>query len=312
MKPQLAKDAPLNPDGTLKITYPAVVQPKYDGIRCCIVDGRALTRSLKEIPNREIFEALSRPEFEGLDGEIILGDPTAEGGFGHTTSYVMTPHKKTGGDWTFYVFDLWNAEGGFEERFHKLKNNFFWRYSASAAAVRVRLVPSTRVNNEAELVAYEADLVADGWEGVIVRNPMAPYKFGRSGTKSGEALKIKRFKDGEAVVLDVYERLHNANEATTNALGRTERSSHKANKIGRGDLGGFLVEEIINGQRTGRVFKIGTGFNDEQRKELWALWHVKHRAYEGAIVKFKHFEVGSKDLPRFPVFLGFRDERDMS
>lgn len=308
MKPQLAKDAPLDKDGNLKINFPAMVQPKFDGIRCCIVDGKALTRSLKEVPNREIFNALSHPEFEGLDGELVVGDPTADGAYGRTTSYVMTPTKKTGEDWTFHVFDKWD-EGDlcFAERLIEA------RIVCSNANIDVPLclVPTRYVNSVDELTEYEADLVAAGWEGVIVRNPNLLYKFGRSGTKSGEALKIKRFTDGEAIVLDVYERMHNANEATTNALGRTERSSHKANKIGRGDLGGFLVEEIINGEWTGRVFKIGTGFTDEQRKELWALWHVKHRPYEHAIVKFKHFEVGSKDLPRFPVFLGFRDERDM-
>ncbi len=307
MKPQLAKDAPTDKDGNLKIQFPAAVQPKYDGIRCAIVDGKALTRSLKEIPNREIFEYLSRPEFEGLDGEIIVGDPTAEGGFNRTTSYVMTPTKKTGENWAYYVFDKWNEPGGFWNRFGAAREAIFPHGEKPLSHGRLCIVPSENVLDLTSLEAFEAKMVANGWEGVIVRNPDLPYKFGRSGTKTGEALKIKRFKDGEAIVLDVYERLHNANEATTNALGRTERSSHKAGKIGRGDLGGFMVEEVIDGQRTGRCFKVGTGFNDEQRAEFW-----DDNAVIGRIVKFKHFEVGSKDLPRFPVFLGFRDERDMS
>jgi len=29
------------------------------------------------------------------------------------------------------------------------------------------------------------------------------------------------------------------------------------------------------------------------------------------MAKIKHFEIGVKDLPRFPVFLGFRAEEDM-
>lgn len=298
MKPQLAKDAPVNKDGSLKIKFPVVVQEKLDGIRCVIVDGRAVTRSLKEIPNREIFNALSRPEFEGLDGEIIVGAPTAEGCFGRTTSYVMTPTKKTGEDWTYHVFDLWNTDLTFSERFDLLKER-------CRHLDRVRVVPTIPCSDIDFLGWTEAKYVTEGHEGVIIRNPDSLYKFGRSGTTTGEALKIKRFKDGEAIVIDMYERLHNANEAKTDLLGRTERSSHKANKIGRGDLGGFVVEDIV----TGQVFKVGTGFNDEDRT---ILWNEPRKDVIGTIIKYKHFVVGSKDLPRFPVFLGFRDERDMS
>jgi DNA ligase-1 len=31
----------------------------------------------------------------------------------------------------------------------------------------------------------------------------------------------------------------------------------------------------------------------------------------GKIAKYKHFEVGVKEAPRFPVFLGFRNPLDM-
>lgn len=302
MKPQLAKDAPTNSDGTLKIEFPVIGQAKYDGIRCCIVDGKALSRSLKEIPNREIFELLSHPALEGLDGELIVGDPLDERCFNTTTSYVMS-RDKSGQDWTYYVFDKWNmGDSSFMARRSAVNSFSFFP--------NIQAVPGVLLTNLDELTAYEAQCLAEGHEGIIVRNPHKPYKFGRSGsTASGEALKVKRFTDGEAVVLDAFERMHNANEAKTNALGRTERSTHKANKIGRGDLGGFIVEEVINGERTGRVFKVGTGFNDEQRKDFWIGW--AHRSYEGQIIRFKHFEVGAKDLPRLPVFQGFRDERDM-
>ena len=52
--------------------------PKLDGIRCMIQDGVALSRSLKPIRNEFIQSILSNPMFDGLDGEIISGDPTAD------------------------------------------------------------------------------------------------------------------------------------------------------------------------------------------------------------------------------------------
>ena len=33
--------------------------------------------------------------------------------------------------------------------------------------------------------------------------------------------------------------------------------------------------------------------------------------YAGRVVSYSHFEIGTKDLPRFPVFRGFREDIDM-
>ena len=59
--------------------------PKLDGIRCMIQDGVALSRSLKPIRNEFIQSILSNPMFDGLDGEIISGDPTANDVYRITT-----------------------------------------------------------------------------------------------------------------------------------------------------------------------------------------------------------------------------------
>ena len=59
---------------------------------------------------------------------------------------------------------------------------------------------------------------------------------------------------------------------------------------------------------TGVEFSIGSGFTEEQRREIWN----KQVELIGSIVKYKYFEVGVKDKPRFPIFLGFRDKRDIS
>ena len=97
--------------------------------------------------------------------------------------------------------------------------------------------------------------------------------------------------------------MHNANEATRNELGYIERSSHKDNLVGRGDLGALVLE-----MDDGRQFNCGTGFDDALRAEIWA----NADQYMGRMAKVKSFLIGVKDLPRFPVFLGFRDEGDIS
>jgi DNA ligase-1 len=143
-------------------------------------------------------------------------------------------------------------------------------------------------------------VVADGYEGVILRAPHAPYKFGRSTVREGYLLKVKRFQDSEAQIIGYEEEMHNGNEATINALGYTERSSHAENRTGKGTLGALVVRDLV----TKVEFKIGTGFTPAERLKIWALRHE----HLDDVVKYRFFPVGVKDKPRHPSFLGFRPE----
>lgn len=295
MKPMLAKD----PKDIEALTYPLLVQPKLDGIRAVVVDGKLLSRSLKPIPNLEIREALERPEFEGFDGEIVVGDGTD---FQASTSFVMSPNK-TGELWTYNVFDLWNHEGTNQERQIDLAR----RMANTEYEAPVLRVVTALAETAAELGEFESLCLAQGFEGVIARVPSARYKFGRSSPIKGPLYKIKRFIDFEAEVVGVYEKMHNDNPAMTNALGRTERSTAKAGKRGAGVLGGLELV-ALNGPAKGVAFRCGTGFNDEQRAYLWdGCNETDSELPIGLVAKIKSFPIGVKDAPRFPVFLGFRD-----
>src|SRR5437899_138139 len=91
-----------------------------------------------------------------------------------------------------------------------------------------------------------------GFEGVMLRKPDGPYKFGRSTVREGYLMKVKRFTQEEAVVVGYEEQETNLNEATKDALGHTKRSSHKAGKRPAGVLGALRVS---NGHGE---FSIGT------------------------------------------------------
>ena len=97
--------------------------------------------------------------------------------------------------------------------------------------------------------------------------------------------------------------MHNENEAGKDAFGYTERSSHKANQVPANTLGAFLVREV----KTGVEFSIGTGLDDILRQDVWD----HQEKYIGQMVKYKAQACGEKDKPRFPSFIGFRDERDL-
>lgn len=166
----------------------------------------------------------------------------------------------------------------------------------------VPVMPKT-IETEAELAVYEAQCLEQGYEGVMVRTPGSPYKCGRSTAREGYLLKIKRFSDSEAMIVDFAEKMHNANEATVDALGRTKRSSHQENKVPMGTLGSLVVQDCYSKVE----FRLGTGFDDALRAKLWAARHT----LPGRVVKYRFQPTGVKEAPRFPTFLGFRHEDDL-
>lgn len=290
-RPMLACPAPSDLE---QICYPVLVSPKLDGIRCIIRDGVAVSRKLKPIPNRHIQERLAGLP-DGLDGELIVGEPTGPGVFARSTSGVMSADGEP--DFQFHVFD------------HLSDAPFHSRHAFAAAEAFVTDAPVTVVVHEltssvGQLLTYEKEIVAEGYEGVMIRSTGGPYKFGRSTEREGYLLKLKRFHDAEAIVIGKVERFHNANEATTDALGYTKRSQSKAGKVGTGMLGALVCQ--LRGAGPDLIaFEIGSGFTEAQRREIWAQKVV------GSLVKFKYQELTPDGVPRFPVFLGWRDVRDM-
>ena len=280
---------------TTKLVFPIYASPKLDGIRVIIKDNQVLSRNGKPIPN--IFVQSLLKSYHGLDGELIVGHPTHPNVFQLTTSGVMsiegTPNVR------LYVFDCWYAEGGIDARYNEVL-----KITQNSSIADIEVVPQIVINSLKELYKFEEDCLAKGYEGVMLRYPNALYKNGRSTVKEGALLKLKRFSDSEAYILGMEPLLRNHNEPTKNALGHTERSSHIYNKVADDLLGALNVKDI----HTGVEFSIGSGFTEEQRREIWN----KQVELIGSIVKYKYFEVGVKDKPRFPIFLGFRDKRDIS
>ncbi len=281
-KPQLACDY-----DPAKLRYPTWASFKLDGLRAVVRDGVVYSRSNKPIPNIRVQEKFNH--LEHFDGELIVGNPCSTTVFRDTTSVVMS-RDKPADDVNFYVFD----------HIAELTKP----YSARIMSVRGKgftLLDQIPIENHEQLVAFEAQALQAGYEGLILRDPAAPYKMGRSTVNEGCLLKVKSFRDAEAMVIGFEERMRNDNEAVTNELGRSKRSSHQSGKSGRGDLGALIC--VFDGVQ----FNIGTGFTDSERAAIWA----NQSTYLGKLAKFKYFPVGVKTAPRHPVFLGFRHMSDL-
>jgi len=299
-KPLLAKDY----DPAL-LRFPVLASPKIDGVRATVLNDQLVSRSLKPIPNKIVFKTLSNSALHGVDGELTVGVPTAHNVLRNTTSHVMSHDKEF--EFTYHLFDTHAHPGTFKERYEHLKQYLpvargLIRLSGFKA--NIELVPQRLITDLWMLEKYEAECLELGWEGIMIRDPNGSYKYGRSTAKEGILLKVKRFLDSEAEILEVVEEMENTNEKTMNELGKMKRSSHQAGKVGKGTCGSLFVRDL----RSGQLFSIGSGIDDNLAAEIW-----KNRDfYIGRIIKYKYFPVGVKDLPRHPVFLGFRHKDDMS
>lgn len=272
------------------LTYPVLASPKLDGIRACVVGGKLLSRSLKPIPNASIRQALEWTGFEGLDGELICGNPTDDDVYRRTNSFVMAQNKF--GYFTYYVFDKWDEPGGYMDRAFKVLSK------KDGFPAHMQWHPNTPIHDREHLDAYEAEQTELGYEGIMLRSYDGAYKFGRSTALEGLLLKVKRFEDSEAELIGIEEEMFNGNEAQTNELGRTKRSTAKAGLVGKGTMGALVMRDI----HTGVEFKIGTGFTASQRAAKWPI---------GSVHVYKHFPVGVKDKPRHPVYKGPRSKIDI-
>lgn len=299
MKPMLAVQAK-------EITFPVYASPKIDGIRAYVKDGQLLSRSGKRIPNRYVQETYGQAVLDGVDGELCVGQPNHPNLMQLTTSGVMSfdgrPHV------TFWLFDVWAmSDRPFEERLKFLNKNVLANFTYLRDLVDKKMLmflPQFLFNDMASLNNYEELCLGQGYEGVMLRNPKALYKFGRSTAREGALLKVKRWTDSEATVTGFNEFMHNGNTLEEDNFGYAKRSSHQAGKIPMNTLGSLSCVDVHSGQ----TVDIGTGFTQDDRQRIW----TDRNNLLGKIVKYKHFaEAGVKDAPRFPVFVGFRHPEDM-
>lgn len=297
IRPQLAIE--YSKVKNLDLSQGYYASPKLDGLRCIILNGVAYSRSMKPFRNKclQEFAQKYKEELEGMDGELISGSPTAPNVFRDSTSVVMS---EDGGDaFTFYVFDRIGLENYyFGMRWPLIKDRIHEFNHPDVVAVEHTLIYS-----EEELLALEQKYLDIGYEGIMLNSRKGYYKQGRSGTKNPELIKKKLFSDSEFKVIG-YECLYsNQNEAKKDNLGHTERSTCKEGLVPTNKLGALkLITE------SGEEFSCGSGFDDKTRVELWS----NKEELIGKLVKVKYFEQGNYDVPRFPIFLGFRDILDIS
>lgn len=286
------------------LSFPRLASPKLDGIRAYVRNGKLYTRRGKLVPNRYTQSLFATPHLEGVDGELIVGAPYGKGVFQRTSSGVMTIKGKP--QVRFWVFDnIGLPASPYAKRLESLNALVPTRVTVHGVVP----IPHKLIRNQREADAFTAQCLKRGYEGSMMRDPDAPYHIGRCGKTTPYLLRIKPKVRCEVRIVGFEELKHNDNEAFTNELGRTRRSSAKAGKRGGNTLGKFVTEwKDANGKVWPLKVGTGQGMTQKFRKFVWENQSKFLRKW----LSIEYQEVGMKDVPRSPSAVGIRDWRDFT
>lgn len=276
----------------MQIRLPAFVSYKVDGWRGIWQGLEYISRSGKNIPNRALRSfAVQNVVPVGWDGEIIVGDPFGDGVFSRTDKFCKKMDKAIPPEGVrFFVFD--NINSPHKEYWRRLEE----LHDLSPLVVKL---DQELVETYDRLIEIEEEAVAKGYEGICTRNPLGPYKHGRSTMKEQYLVKVKRYLEEEVRIEGAVEKQHNANPAFISEGGYTKRSSHKDGKAPAGTLGALIVNW------RGNELRVGSGWDRQTAAELWAL-HLRGELH--GRVGTVRFSPPTKDLPRQPIWKGLRHD----
>lgn len=291
IRPLLSCEVPLD-----KVKFPIYISTKFDGIRALVIDGVVYSRSLKPIRNKHVQKLFGKPEYNGFDGELIVGDIYAKDVFQKTTSGVMSEDGTPAV--TFHVFDLWSMPTFDYESRQRVLQDLLLQDSTMSCVVYTTIHKCQTVEDLEFFLNHEKNV---GGEGLIGRKPDGAYKYGRSTPREQFSMKFKFFQQEDFEVVGFNERMHNTNEQKRDELGYAERSSAKDGLVPTNTLGSLVLKY------NDTTFSCGTGFDDKLRKEIWD----NKELYLGKLASIRYMSVGSKDLPRIPSFIGFRHVEDI-
>lgn len=311
-QPMLAATAP----SFDKLKYPVCATGKVDGVRGMCRLGKLYSRTLKQFPNPHVNQMFADMveaglDLDGVEGELITDtdgvlDPGAQDHLASRTSGVlMRQYGEPKLRW--YLFDVQPTpdngipmDATFRERFMHLR-----RLEESGLLPDwCEVVQFAIARSPEQLAVIEMRYAAMHLEGMVLRRPDLPYKFGRATANEGGFSRVVGWTSCEARIVGGLEAVENTNERVTLDTGRKERKTSVAGRKALGRLGAWQLETLDGSEIR---FGCGTGFTHEQGREFWE----NLPSYIGKIVRVRSKAGGVKTAPRQPVFDGFRDEIDM-
>lgn len=296
LKPQLAVDVNENCEG---MRFPVWGFIKADGVRGCHLTGSFTGRSLKPLDNIALTKKYSHMAYEGFDGELTVDGELRGAELCNRTGSVV--RKRDGGTnvvWNLFDYLHPSVVG------LKYKDRYAALVEAASRVTGVYVLPYQIINNVAEAMAFIEWCSDNGYEGAIFRDPEALHKSGRATASKNDFWRWKPTSDKDALVIGYEEALENQNETKVNALGRTERSSHKANKVGKGMVGVLICQDLL----TNEVIRVGPGKSTHKQR---VDWFNNPTLIVGHYIKYTSLDTGVKDAPRQARYSAHRPAADV-
>jgi DNA ligase-1 len=252
------------------INFPCFVQRKYDGTRCVGMPGKGLfSRNRKAYPHlSHIIKEINRlPPTIILDGELYSDTLT----FQEIVGLVKRESLKTGDEEKqlqikFHIYDIINYTMPYEQRYANLQiifNRYKFKY--------LELVRTDNCETEEEMKMLHDKFVAEGYEGIMLRNKDGLYK----GVRSADLQKYKCFEDGEYKVIGCED--------------------------GKGLEEGCVIWKCVTPD--GKVFACRPRGTREDRQDMY----LNSEKYMGKMLTVRYQELTDTGVPRFPVGISFRD-----
>lgn len=287
IRPMLAHDYAKRAKKLPEGAWPAYVQPKLDGVRALAYwddDGQLqiISRSgkcwLKVGSIGHIAEALrqfavAHPEATrfAFDGEIYAHGES----FQQTTRLVKKYRRGESEQLVLHVYDVIDREDmelGFGSRFQNLR----WFGDRIELWSQLQEVDTEIVNEHQDLMRMQANYLARGYEGAMLRLDEGGYQW---GARSYELLKVKQFQDAEFTII-----------GHCNGVGRFENA----------------VVWTCRNDLDEQTFQVVPKGSMEERAQMLA----DAESYYGQRLTVRFFERSEGGVPRFPVGVGVRPEED--
>jgi DNA ligase-1 len=250
-------------DHSQKLDWPVYVQPKLNGMRMLFDGENGWSRGNKEV----IPEVIQHLKFDTdghiLDGELMLPNNVL---LQESMKAIKKHRPELSSQLIYHVYDVVDSELPYEIRFALIQE------ICKNAPPNVKLVNTYRAHVETDVLEHHKEFVSGGYEGTMVRDPVAPYEIGK---RSYSLLKLKDFVDAEYRIIGITD--------------------------GDGSDSGLAIFELETD--SGARFNCRPEGSQENRAELFK----NRKKLIGKYLTVRYFELSRDGIPIFPVGVSIRE-----